>query len=117
MSPCTADDKARFHPIEERSVNKVQNLFEKQLLYCIDEQLYYIDLYGNWISETNYAAYDIKLIPCTIQYTAYDGTVQVSQLESEEYEKMEYYDAIPSVYAKWPTKENPTRYKINSFWI
>ena len=24
---------------------------------------------------------------------------------------------MPSTYANWPTKENPSRYKINSFWI
>ena len=66
---------ARFHPTEERSVTKVQNLFEKQFLYCIDEQLYDIDLYGDWISDTLYAALDIILIPCATCYTAYDGTV------------------------------------------
>ena len=75
MKPCTTDDIVRFHPTEERSVTKVQNLFEKQLLYCLDEQLYDIDLYGNWISDTNYAALDIMLIPCATRYTAYDGTV------------------------------------------
>ena len=75
MSPCTADDMARFYPSEERSLAKIQNLFEKQALYCIEEQLYDIDLYGNWVSDSYYSALDIMLIPCATRYTAYDGTV------------------------------------------
>ena len=43
--------------------------------------------------------------------------LQVGQLESEEFDKLTLLDSKPSVYAKWPTKEVPGRYKINSFWL
>ena len=42
---------------------------------------------------------------------------QIGQVNEGEFEKIVLQQVSPSAYTSWPTRDNPSRYKINSIWL
>ena len=43
--------------------------------------------------------------------------IQMGQTDSEEFERGIFEKSTASTYTRYPTRDNPSRYKINSFWL
>ena len=43
--------------------------------------------------------------------------LQIGQTHEVTFEKSKYEQPEPSVYSRWPTKDDPSSHKINGFWL
>ena len=76
MHRCTDDDFENFFPTEKASKLIIEKYKEENNLFCYDrEALAEFEMNGTWRTDAEYRSLDFRMIPCAVQYTAFDGTV------------------------------------------
>ena len=75
MHQCTEADYATFYPIESKIANKVNKMKKMDALYCLNWDNIDFPLHGTWTSGDDYEALDIIALPCNMEVTMFDGSV------------------------------------------
>ena len=74
MHRCTDEDFENFFPIVEESEARVNQYKEAGNFFCFDRKLLAdFEMNGTWRTDDSYNSLDFRMIPCAVQYTAYDG--------------------------------------------
>ena len=75
MYLCKDEDYKHFHETETRSLKKVEKLRKANEFFCFDWKKANLAIYGNWETDTEWAAAEISILPCESRWTAHDGTI------------------------------------------
>ena len=76
LHECGPSDIAKFYPVQDRAKSQLNEMLEKDALFCFDWQGSDLaPLYGYWKSDPTFRGIDLMAVPCQMRFATPDGTV------------------------------------------